>query len=61
MNINDIKAALAARAQAANVKPATPVIEPPALEALPRQLVVEAARAVSRDLYRYRLSENAAP
>ena len=33
----------------------------PALEALPRQLVVEAARAVSRDLYRYRLSENAAP
>ena len=37
MNINDIKAALAARAQAANVKPATPVIETPTAQPIIQQ------------------------
>ncbi|MDY3297127.1 hypothetical protein [Selenomonas sp.] len=46
MNINDIKAALAARAQAANVKPATPVIEPPAQPAV--QQTVEQPKATRK-------------
>lgn len=48
MNINDIKAALAAKANAMNIKPATPVIEPSAQPTVQQTATVKATQPQTR-------------